>query len=67
MVGQMGWSIVFSLASAIVGFVAATYGPLWIGWGASMSAAGMIASVSGLILLAACVLGPHRRGVATPA
>jgi manganese/zinc/iron transport system permease protein len=41
--------------------VLAGYGPLWIGLPGSVSAAGMIAVVSGLILGAAATLGPHRR------
>lgn len=63
MAGQIGWSVLFALVSAIAGFILAAYVPLWVGWGASVSAAGMIATVSGLVLLAACLFGPRRKGV----
>jgi manganese/zinc/iron transport system permease protein len=58
---QVAWSLGFAAAAAILGYVLAGYGPLWIGFTASVSAAGMIATVSGLILAAAAVFGPHRQ------
>lgn len=58
---QVAWSQVFALISAVLGYVLAGYGPGWIGFEASLSAAGMIASLAGLILLLACLFGPHRR------
>lgn len=58
---QIGWSMVFACLSAIVGYVLAGYGPLWIGAVASVSAAGMIATISGLILAIAALFAPHRR------
>ncbi|MEO0402038.1 MAG: metal ABC transporter permease [Pseudomonadota bacterium] len=58
---QVAWSAGFAAMSAVVGYVLAGYGPLWVGASASVSAAGMIATVSGLILAVAAVLGPHRR------
>jgi len=60
---QIGWSMTFALVSAVLGFVLAAYGPLWLGGRSSVSAAGMIATVSGLILLAACLAGPRRFGL----
>ncbi|MEM9269572.1 MAG: metal ABC transporter permease, partial [Pseudomonadota bacterium] len=39
----------------------AGYGPLWLGFSASVSAAGMIATLSGIFLALACIFGPHRR------
>ncbi|GGX96586.1 hypothetical protein GCM10007160_25260 [Litchfieldella qijiaojingensis] len=57
---QIAWSQAFALISAVLGYVLAGYGPGWIGVDASLSAAGMIASIAGLILLLACVFGPHR-------
>ncbi len=60
---QVAWSLGFACAAAILGYVLGGYGPIWLGFGASVSAAGMIATVSGLILLAACLLGPKRRPV----
>src|SRR5690606_15294382 len=47
---QIGWSLVFATISAILGYVLAGYGPLWLGGQHSVSAAGMIALVSGVIL-----------------
>ncbi|SMX24822.1 metal ABC transporter permease [Boseongicola aestuarii] len=60
---QIAWSVGFALASAIVGFVLAGYGPLWIGGTDAVSAAGMIATVSGVILAITAVAGPRRRAV----
>lgn len=61
---QIAWSLVFALASAVSGFVLATYLPLWLGHDSAVSAAGMIATVSGLLLGAAALLTPFRRNVA---
>lgn len=58
---QVLWSVVFALASAVIGFILAGYGPLWLGGSHAVSAAGMIGSVSGLILGLAALFGPARR------
>ncbi|WP_425098023.1 metal ABC transporter permease [Tropicibacter sp. S64] len=58
---QVLWSLVFAAISALLGYVLAGYGPLWLGGTASVSAAGMIATVSGLILGLAALAGPQRR------
>ncbi len=58
---QVLWSVAFALLSAIIGFVLAVYGPLWIGGENAVSAAGMIGTVSGLFLLLAAVFGPARK------
>ena len=55
---QVLWSVVFAGLSGIVGYVLAGYGPIWMGFGSSVSAAGMIATVSGIILGLAAVFGP---------
>ncbi len=60
---QMAWSVLFAVLSAVLGYVLAGYGPLWLGARSSVSAAGMIATVSGLILFSCCLFGPRRRGV----
>lgn len=60
---QVGWSVAFAVASAVLGYVLAGYGPLWLGARSSVSAAGMIATVSGIILMLACLFGPKRLGV----
>lgn len=57
---QVWWSIGFAVLSAVLGYVLAGYGPLWLGSQNAVSAAGMIAAVSGLILGLACLFGPHR-------
>lgn len=57
---QLWWSVAFATASAVLGYVFAGYGPLWLGGEDAVSAAGMIATVSGLILGGACLFGPHR-------
>jgi len=58
---QIWWSVGFATLSASLGYVLAGYGPLWIGLENSVSAAGMIAAVSGLILALTAVFGPKRR------
>jgi manganese/zinc/iron transport system permease protein len=60
---QIGWSVAFAVASAVLGYVLAGYGPLWLGARSSVSAAGMIATVSGVILMLACLFGPRRLGI----
>ncbi|ROT99420.1 metal ABC transporter permease [Histidinibacterium lentulum] len=60
---QVGWSIVFAVLSAVLGYVLAGYGPLWLGASNAVSAAGMIAAVSGVILALACLFGPCRARV----
>jgi manganese/zinc/iron transport system permease protein len=58
---QIWWSIIFASVSAVLGYVLAGYGPLWLGAEHSVSAAGMIATVSGFLLAISCLLAPHRR------
>jgi len=58
---QIWWSVGFATLSASLGYVLAGYGPLWIGLENSVSAAGMIAAVSGLILALTALFGPKRR------
>ena len=57
---QVAWSVVFAVLSATLGYVLAGYGPIWIGFADSVSAAGMIATMSGVILGLAALFGPHR-------
>ena len=57
---QLWWSVLFAVASAVLGYVLAGYGPLWLGAENAVSAAGMIATVSGAILGLACLFGPCR-------
>ncbi|MEM9223966.1 MAG: metal ABC transporter permease [Pseudomonadota bacterium] len=61
---QVTWSVAFAIASAVLGYTFAGYGPGWVGTDHALSAAGMIATVSGLILAVTCLAGPHRKSVA---
>jgi manganese/zinc/iron transport system permease protein len=64
---QVAWSVAFAVTAAVAGYVLAGYGPLWLGLDDSVSAAGMIATVSGIILGLTALFGPHRlRGSAAP-
>jgi manganese/zinc/iron transport system permease protein len=65
---QVAWSVGFATVSAALGYVLAGYGPLWLGGADSVSAAGMVATVSGVILGLACLFAPHRSriGAAAP-
>ncbi|WP_082176297.1 metal ABC transporter permease [Pseudaestuariivita atlantica] len=60
LVAQVAWSVGFAVLSAVAGYVLAGYGPIWLGFGNSVSAAGMIATVSGLILAVCAIAGPAR-------
>ncbi|GGK53376.1 metal ABC transporter permease [Salinarimonas ramus] len=60
---QVAWSVAFATLSAVLGYVLAGWGPLWLGGENAVSAAGMIATVSGAILGLACLAGPHRSRV----
>ncbi|KUO56655.1 MAG: zinc ABC transporter permease [Alphaproteobacteria bacterium BRH_c36] len=60
---QVAWSAAFAIVSAVLGYIFAGYGPLWFGAAGSVSAAGMIATVSGLILAATCLFGPKRKRI----
>ncbi|WEX10149.1 metal ABC transporter permease [Chelativorans sp. AA-79] len=63
---QVLWSVIFAILSAVLGYVLAGYGPLWLGGQHAVSAAGMIATVSGLILAFACLFAPHRARMGAP-
>jgi manganese/zinc/iron transport system permease protein len=57
---QVALSLILAALSAVAGYVLAGYGPIWLGLGNSVSAAGMIATVSGVILALAALAGRHR-------
>jgi len=63
---QVLWSVVFATLSAVLGYVLAGYGPIWLGGENAVSAAGMIATVSGIMLAIACLIAPHRARIGTP-
>lgn len=52
--------------AAIVGYVLAGYGPMWLGSNHAVSAAGMIATVSGVFLAVACAASVRPRTPAEP-
>jgi manganese/zinc/iron transport system permease protein len=58
---QVWCSVALAVLAAVLGYVLAGYGPLWLGMRDAVSAAGMIATVSGVILALACRYGPRRR------
>ncbi len=58
---QVAWSLGLAALSAVGGVVLAGYGPGWLGLPGSVSAAGMVAVMAGLILAATAVAGPCRR------
>jgi len=64
--GQVGWSVGFAVLSAVVGYVLAGYGPLWLGAQDAVSAAGMIATVSGVILAITARFGRCRTRSGAP-
>ncbi|MCY4315437.1 MAG: metal ABC transporter permease [Roseovarius sp.] len=64
---QIAWSVAFAIISAVLGYVLAGYGPLWLGLDNAVSAAGMIATVSGLILAMTAIAGPCRKRAGVPA
>jgi manganese/zinc/iron transport system permease protein len=63
---QVAWSVGFATVSAVLGYVLAGYGPIWLGFVNAVSAAGMIATVSGLILGIAALAGPRRQRTGAP-
>ena len=64
---QIAWSVAFATLSAVLGYVLAGYGPLWLGAQDAVSAAGMIAAVSGVILALTALFGPCRKRGGAPA
>ena len=61
---QVAWSVLFAVVSAVLGYVLAGYGPVWLWAANSVSAAGMIATVAGAILWIACLVAPRRTRLA---
>lgn len=58
---QLLWSVAFAVISAVVGYCLAAFAPSWFGFSHALSAAGMIATVAGVVFAAACLFGPRRR------
>jgi len=61
---QVWLSLAIAALSAILGYVLAGYGPIWLGFDSAVSAAGMIATVSGVMLAIACLWARARGRVA---
>ena len=61
---QVWLSLGIAALSAILGYVLAGYGTIWLGFDSAVSAAGMIATVSGVMLAIACLWGRARGRVA---
>lgn len=64
---QIAWSIAFAVLSAVLGYFIAGYGPQMLGAQNAVSASGMIATVSGVILALAAFFGPCRKRTGAPA
>lgn len=60
LVTQIGISLLLAIMTSLCGYALAAWAPHWLGWRNSLSAAGMIASVSGLVVALACLCGPCR-------
>ncbi|WP_103334589.1 metal ABC transporter permease [Pseudotabrizicola formosa] len=56
---QIMASLGFAVASALLGYVLAGYAPLWLGLPFTLSASGMIATVSGLLLALSALIASH--------
>ncbi|NEX47357.1 metal ABC transporter permease [Pseudotabrizicola algicola] len=57
---QLAASLGFAVTAALGGYVLAGYAPLWLGLPFTLSAAGMIATLCGLMLAAAALIASHR-------
>jgi len=58
---QVVLSVVIAAICAVVGYGVAGFGPQWLGLPGAVSAAGMIAVTSGVLLGLAAAFGPHRK------
>ncbi len=57
---QVWLAVAFAVTSAVMGYVLAGYAPVWLGAGFTVSAAGMIATVSGAMLGLALLVTSQR-------
>lgn len=58
---QTWLSALFAILASLIGYGLASFGPALVGLAHGLSAAGMIATVAGLILAVAAVFGPKRK------
>ncbi|MGP1397992.1 MAG: metal ABC transporter permease [Inquilinaceae bacterium] len=56
---QLGLSLIVAAVSGVGGYVLAAFGPLWLGAEHSLTAAGMVAVVAGLLQTAAMLFAPR--------
>ena len=63
---QVFLSVALAALAATLGYIFAGYGPAWIGSENAVSAAGMIATIAGVILAFAAVFGRHRKRSTAP-
>ena len=54
-------SLLIAFFSTIIGYVIAGYVPIWLGFSQTLSAAGTIATISGICLAISAIFGPHRK------
>ena len=60
---QVFLSLLLALSATLAGYIIAGYVPLWLGFSNTLSGAGMIATVSGLLLAFSAIYGRHRNRV----
>ena len=58
---QVIYSQILAILATLTGYILAGYVPIWLGFSNTLSAAGMIATMSGILLGFAAIFGPHRR------
>ena len=58
---QVIYSQILAILATVTGYILAGYVPIWLGYSNTLSAAGMIATMSGILLGFAAIFGPHRR------
>ena len=58
---QVIYSQILAILATVTGYILAGYVPIWLGFSNTLSAAGMIATMSGFLLGFAAIFGPHRR------
>ena len=58
---QVIYSQILAILATVTGYILAGYVPIWLGFSNTLSAAGMNATMSGILLGFAAIFGPHRR------
>ncbi len=60
---QVFLSLGLALSATLAGYILASYAPLWLGFSDTVSAAGMISTLSGVFLAFSAVYGRHRKRI----